>query len=401
MFWRRKPDRGFEWHKYIRTTIKLRRDARRQRVADARRAAGQQMQAAGVALAAGSRAAGGAAREGARAGLWALGLTLQAFWAFLVHVLRSLARFVVGAVSRPNIGIPVALAGAIAAGAGMGRWRVLGLDREATATLVIGLLLMASLIAVLARLKGWRLPGWTGAGVGVGAVLSLMGGAAWYASAGGFGQLASLTANLPLIGTGRSLEGRAYATGPDTLRIGNVTVRLSDIEAPEGEQRCGGGANKWRCAQVAESVLSRLVNGRKVSCSLGGNDEAGRRLGQCSAGQKDVAAELVRQGYVFADGSFLARYAGEERQARAAKAGVWGGEVERPADFRAKRWEEARRRAPEGCPIKGQVNGASRFYVLPWAADYERARVQTARGERWFCTEQEAVAAGFKAAQRG
>jgi hypothetical protein len=28
-------------------------------------------------------------------------------------------------------------------------------------------------------------------------------------------------------------------------------------------------------------------------------------------------------------------------------------------------------------------------------------RVQKARGERWFCSEQEAVSAGFKAAQRG
>jgi hypothetical protein len=27
--------------------------------------------------------------------------------------------------------------------------------------------------------------------------------------------------------------------------------------------------------------------------------------------------------------------------------------------------------------------------------------VQKTRGERWFCSEQEAVAAGFKAAQRG
>jgi hypothetical protein len=28
-------------------------------------------------------------------------------------------------------------------------------------------------------------------------------------------------------------------------------------------------------------------------------------------------------------------------------------------------------------------------------------RVQKTRGERWFCSEREAVSAGFKAAQRG
>ena len=72
----------------------------------------------------------------------------------------------------------------------------------------------------------------------------------------------------------------------------------------------------------------------------------------------------------------------------------------RPAVFRAKVWDEAKKRAPDGCPIKGQVAGGSRIYVLPWSPDYDRVRVQKARGERWFCSEQEAVSAGFKAAQR-
>jgi len=84
------------------------------------------------------------------------------------------------------------------------------------------------------------------------------------------------------------------------------------------------------------------------------------------------------------------------------KAGLWvGGEAERPSDFRAKVWEEAKRRAPEGCPIKGLVTGRERVYVLPWAPDYERGRIQKARGERWFCSEQEALAAGWKPAVRG
>ena len=399
--WRKKSDRGFEWHKYIRTTIKVRRDARRQRIGDARRAAGQQMQQAGVALAAGSRAAGGAARDGVRAGAGAFGLALQAVWSFLVYALRLLARPIVEAVARPNIGVPVALIGAVALGAGIGRCRVLGLDREAVATLIVGVVLLASLLPIVARLTTWRPPRLSAAGVAMLlALVVLAGGTAWYAGGGTLGRFASL-ANLPLVGSGKALTGRAYATGADSLRIGGVAVKLSGIEAPESEQRCGAGANRWRCSAVAETALSRLVNGRRVSCAVSGSDEAGRALGQCSVGEKDLGAELVRQGYVFADGGFLARYASQEREARAAKAGLWSGEAERPAAYRAKLWEEAKRRAPEGCPIKGQVSGASRVYVLPWSPDYDRVRVQKARGERWFCSEQEAVAAGFKAAPRG
>ena len=117
--WRKKPD-GFEWHEYIRTAVKQRREARRERVHAARRAAGQNMNAAGVALAAGSRAAGSAARDGAVAGAGAIGLGLLNLWSLLVHGLRVATRPILNAVARPNIGGPVVLAGAIALGAGIG-----------------------------------------------------------------------------------------------------------------------------------------------------------------------------------------------------------------------------------------------------------------------------------------
>ncbi len=400
--WRKKPD-GFEWHEYIRTTILVRRNARRQKVVEARRAAGQQMQAAGVALAAGSRAAGGAAWQGTRAGMGGLALVLQAAWAFLVHLLKRIVRPIADLVARPQIGIPLGLAGAIAVGAGIGRARIVGLDGEAALTLLAGAVLMASLLPMLAHAVAWRPPRLPrpvrmalGAMV---ALAALVAGGAWIAN-GPAGVVASAVSSLPLIG-GKPVKGRAHATGADTLRVGGTLVRLAGIEAHESEQRCGRNANRWRCSGVAETVLSRLVNSRTVSCSLSGTDEAGRALGRCTAGDTDVAAELVRQGYVFAESGLLARYAGEEREARAAKAGLWGGEVERPAEYRAKVWEEAKRRAPDGCPIKGQVTASARIYVLPWSPDYERARVQATRGERWFCSEQEAVAAGFKAAQRG
>jgi len=401
--WRKKPD-GFEWHEYIRTTILVRRKARRQKAVDARQAAGQQMQAAGVALVAGSRAAGGAAWQGARAGSWALVLALQAAWALLVHLLWMVTRPIANLVARPYVGVPLALIGAVALGAGIGRSRIVGVDGEAALTLLAGSVLMASLLPMLARAIAWRpppLPRAVRTAMAAVAVLGvLIAGGAWVTSGPGAGMLASAVGSLPVL-AGKSLKGRAYANGADTLRVGGTLVRLAGIEAHESEQRCGRGSNRWRCGGVAETVLARLVNSRTVSCALSGSDEAGRTLARCTVGQTDVAGELVRQGYVFAEGGILARYAGEEREARAAKAGLWGGDVERPAEYRAKLWEEAKRRAPDGCPIKGQVTASARIYVLPWSADYERARVQTGRGERWFCSEQEAVTAGFKAAQRG
>src|SRR5690606_14041239 len=109
---------------------------------------------------------------------------------------------------------------------------------------------------------------------------------------------------------------------------------------------------------------------------------------------------LVSNGHVFATVGLFSRYSGLEGDARAAKAGLWQGEAERPADYRAKRWDEASRDAPDGCPIKGNVTSHGRAYVLPWSRNYEKAKLRPARGERWFCTEAEAKAAGWKPTSR-
>jgi len=149
-------------------------------------------------------------------------------------------------------------------------------------------------------------------------------------------------------------------------------------------------------------ALGKLVNGRTLACTVSGSDSAGRPLATCTRGQLDIGGELVRQGHAFAGSGLFAGYAGFERQARHSKLGIWAaGDVERPAEFRAKVWDEAKRRAPDGCPIKGLVTGEGRVYVLPWSPDYDRGRIQKVRGERWFCSEREAEAAGFKPAARG
>ena len=137
-----------------------------------------------------------------------------------------------------------------------------------------------------------------------------------------------------------------------------------------------------------------------MACTLTGGDGE-PALAACNADGEDLAASLVRGGHAFAQqtGPF-ARYARLETEAQNANVGVWFGTAERPAEYRAKKWEEAKRTAPEGCPIKGQVSGRARIYVLPWSPAYDNVKVRTAKGERWFCSEEEARAAGWKATAR-
>jgi endonuclease YncB( thermonuclease family) len=420
--WRKKPE-DFEWHRYVRTTIKVRRENRRRRIEDAKHAAAEQMHAAGSALAAGSKAAGAAAMDGARAGLGVAGLAAQSagssliaagglllhkLW-FAIQVLAQklgvALRPLTAILERPNIGGPLALLGAVALGSGIGRFRSVGADGEMFVAVGIGLALFIAAWPMLSRMTGVGTPRLAALGglvprlTVVSLAAAAVAGIAWFVGWGA-GDRASL-GWLPSL-TAKPIEGRAQALTGDTLRIGSTTVRLAGIEAPEAEQRCGQGGRQWKCGAAAQQALSRAVGGQRLRCTPDGSDGAGLTLAYCMAGDTDINGELVRKGHVFAEQSFFARYASQEREARDAKAGLWvAGEAERPSEYRAKAWEEAKRRAPDGCPIKGLVRDGDRVYLLPGSPDYERGRVQTSRGGRWFCSEQDAQSAGFKAASRG
>ncbi len=54
------------------------------------------------------------------------------------------------------------------------------------------------------------------------------------------------------------------------------------------------------------------------------------------------------------------------------------------------------------CNIKGNisVNSGKRYYHLPGMEDYETTTIDRFNGERWFCSESEATAAGWQKAPR-
>jgi hypothetical protein len=55
-----------------------------------------------------------------------------------------------------------------------------------------------------------------------------------------------------------------------------------------------------------------------------------------------------------------------------------------------------------GCNIKGNIsiNSGERIYHVPGQEYYDETRITTSKGERWFCSEQEARAAGWRRAKR-
>ncbi len=54
------------------------------------------------------------------------------------------------------------------------------------------------------------------------------------------------------------------------------------------------------------------------------------------------------------------------------------------------------------CVVKGNISIATgdKLYHIPGMEDYDGTRIDTAKGERWFCSESEATAAGWRKAPR-
>ena len=209
------------------------------------------------------------------------------------------------------------------------------------------------------------------------------------------------------------ITGRAKVVDGDSLEIGTDRIRLYGIDAPEGRQDCRRNGQAWRCGENAASKLRGLVQGATLRCTPRDTDEYGRSVSVCKNGNTDINAEMVRAGFALAYRRYSTDYVDEENEARNAKRGLWAGEFTPPWDWRRESREETPQptlRAPSGgtvgtqppnsrCAIKGNINqSGDRIYHVPGSDSYDRTVISERDGERWFCTEAEARAAGWRAA---
>jgi endonuclease YncB( thermonuclease family) len=193
--------------------------------------------------------------------------------------------------------------------------------------------------------------------------------------------------------------GEARVIDGDTLVVGGAKVRLEGIDAPEIGQTCGRSSlGEWGCGAAATTALERLVEGQSVACDSRGTDRYGRMLGVCWAGRIELNDEMVRRGHAWAFVRYSQSYVEAEGEARALKLGVWQGASEPAWVYREKRWLAEAQVAPGGCAIKGKITRNGQIYHTPWSPWYGRSRIEERRGERWFCSEGEAIAAGFRPA---
>lgn len=136
------------------------------------------------------------------------------------------------------------------------------------------------------------------------------------------------------------VRGVAEVIDGDSLRVGEVEVRLQGVDAPEHDQPCWNGAGeRYPCGARVAQALARWLRGHEVTCLGDEVDRYGRLVARCFAGSHDVGRVLVRAGGAVAYTRYSDVYAPDEAYARGRLAGIWGGVVDPP---------EAWRHLPEG-----------------------------------------------------
>ncbi len=197
------------------------------------------------------------------------------------------------------------------------------------------------------------------------------------------------------------IVGSASVIDGDTIDIAGQRIRLEGIDAPESGQTCARRFfGTWRCGAAATKALRNLVEGRTVTCENHGTDRYGRMLGVCFVEGIEINRRMVTQGDAWAFVKYSTSYVAEEQEARARRRGIFATRDNQPPwEYRKRQWSTAQQHAPAGCAIKGNVTRNGRIYHMPWSPWYDRVTIEEARGERWFCSEKEAMTAGWRPAQ--
>jgi endonuclease YncB( thermonuclease family) len=232
---------------------------------------------------------------------------------------------------------------------------------------------------------------------------------------------------LVLFSTSSGWAADATVRDGDTLSLAGVTYRLDGIDAPEFDQICiDDQAEPWTCGIEARDQLAKLIGGRGVHCEDLGPDRGFNKwhIGVCSVEGETISLNqmLVRQGFALnAAASGKARFGEDEAGAKAKVSGLWKGCFVAPQDFRQERKTAALLGAacrndkdreiravlfpdepamPPNCSVKAKL--AVRAHVTGHVGVYHLQSCSTyapvTKPDRWFCSEEDAQAAGYRKA---
>lgn len=227
----------------------------------------------------------------------------------------------------------------------------------------------------------------------------------------------------PCIAKAADITGTAKIREADQVQIGNTRIRLGGIDAPSVDQLClNTKGERWTCGVAARDELIKHAENKSWTCHARAIDRRGRTVARCQVDGEDIQKWLARSGWALSYARMSHDYDADEAAAREAKAGMWQGAFIAPWDWRVRNKKTAILGAvkpPEharaillasasgpvapspDCTIKGNVNSAGEcIYHTLSSRWYTQIRMKISKGTRWFCSVEEAEAAGCRHTRR-
>lgn len=185
--------------------------------------------------------------------------------------------------------------------------------------------------------------------------------------------------------------------GRETRRVRYIGIDTPETVDPRRPVGCFG--------REASQRNRELVDGKTVELEkdISETDDFGRLLRYVWLGDEMVNAALVREGYAVSstyppDVKYQDLFLSLQREAQGAGRGLWSA-CAGPSPTPARHCDYSDSGQPV---IKGNISQSTgeKIYHVPGGEFYDRTAIDEATGERWFCTEADAIAAGWRRSMR-
>lgn len=192
----------------------------------------------------------------------------------------------------------------------------------------------------------------------------------------------------------------------DTIILDNKKVRLFGIDAPEKAQLCqDSDGNNFKCGIVAGEKLSELIfssTNKTVNCENIDKDQYGRSISNCWVDEIFINSWMVRNGWALAYKKYSKEFIKEEDEAKIEKSGLWNGQFVEPWNWRKGiRIVKDQIETSRECLIKGNISSSGeKIYHVPVGQYYNKTKISKNKGEKWFCSEEDAIKMGWRRSKR-
>ena len=157
-------------------------------------------------------------------------------------------------------------------------------------------------------------------------------------------------------------------------------IRVASTEAPE-LANCGGPKAKAR--------LEELILDQPLYLKIVYQDFYHRQVSLVYSGKTFVNEQMLKDGYSYyyraSPGEIGEKLQHASAEARKQAKGIFGPECTQIANP-----------VKPQCNIKANIGQKDKIYYLPDCGVYPNVIVELYKGDQWFCTEAEAIKAGFR-----